>query len=269
MKTKIRLIILVAAVGILVYSGFQLITIQKTYQKGDEIYDEIEKQVFHIDESKLKEEEDLSAVGENENGKNESKGKTEKLPDFSLDFNQMREMNKDMKGWIYIPGTKVSYPLLQGKDNQEYLHKTYDKKSSIFGSIFIDFRCDANLGDSHAIIYGHNMKNGSMFGGLKQYNKEAFYKKHKYIYVFQQEQVLKYEVVSAYKTGVTSDTYQLEFEGNKRYKDYLDMILANSFYQTGEGLSVKDKIITLSTCTGEDDFRFVVHGKLVYTFDLK
>lgn len=266
MKNKIKLIILIAAIGVLGYSGYQLYIIHQQYEKGDMLYDEIKKQVFQVDEVEFLQQEDSSSQKQDKDSEDASTQKEEKLPDFSVDFNKLNEINEDIKGWLWIPNTEISYPLLQGEDNEEYLHKTYDNQTSILGSIFLDTRCSFKMDDLHTIIYGHNMKNGSMFGSLKQYGDEKFYKTHKYIYIFQKEKVLKYKVISAYTTSAASDAYQLEFTDNQQYIKYLEMIRKYASYETGTPLTEKNNIITLSTCTANENSRFVVHGQLLHTY---
>lgn len=264
MKKKIRIIILIISISVLGYSGYQLFQIQQQYQTGDNLYQKIEEEVFQVNEEQfmLLEEEEENEAKE----KNSSAKKEEQLPDFSVDFSKLTSINDNIKGWLWIPNTVISYPLLQGEDNEKYLHITYDKQSSIFGSIFLDFRCNSDFGDSNTIIYGHNMKNGSMFGSLKQYRDESFYKKHKYIYIFQETQVLKYKIVSSYTTNVISDTYSIEYSDTDAFGKYLDMIKKYASYDTNTSIDLNDKIITLSTCTGNEETRFVVHAKLVHTF---
>ena len=116
-----------------------------------------------------------------------------------VDLDRLVKENGDIKGWIYIEGTDISYPLLQGPDNDYYLYRTYKKEYLFAGSIFIDAANAPDLSDQHTIIYGHNMKNDSMFGTLGKFKQQDYRDQHRYIYILMPGQDWnKYEIFSAY-----------------------------------------------------------------------
>lgn len=176
MKKNIRIIILVSCVVICLFSIYKLITIQMNYKKGEKLYDDIKQQVVM---TKTPTEIVTPDVSE------DAKDKQTDL-NISVDFKALKKTNPDIFGWLHLPYGSISYPLLQGENNDTYLRQAYDKTPNNFGSIFIDYRNTNNLTDKHTIIYGHNMKNGSMFGTLKKFCDENFYKKNKYfLYLLQ------------------------------------------------------------------------------------
>ena len=111
-----------------------------------------------------------------------------------MDFEGLLAVNDDIIGWIYIENTDISYPVLCGRDNQQYLFQSYEKKYLTAGSIYIDYRCSRDFTDSRTVIYGHNMHNGSMFGKLDKFTKESYMKEHPYVYILLPSgETLKYE----------------------------------------------------------------------------
>lgn len=247
MKRKLKIVLLFIFLGIFVVSAFQLYGIHNNYEKGDAIYHSVQEQVVK----------EITVPEIKEKGKVK---KAEKL--ISVDFSTLKKKNKDIVGWLYIPDTVICYPLLKGTDNETYLHQTYDKQSSIFGSIFMDFRNSSDLQDSHTLIYGHNMRNGSMFGSLKRYNNEAdFYKKHKTIYILTEKATYRYQIFSYHVADVNGAIYTVSYDKEEDFEWFLKLAKESSYKDTGIDVSTKDKIITLSTCNNTDTTRFVVHGK--------
>ena len=108
-------------------------------------------------------------------------------------------------GWIYVEAVPdINYPIVHGKDNETYLHRTYEKNYNFAGTIFVDYENKGDFSDCNTIVYGHNMKNGSMFAQLKKFTQdEETYKKSKYFWIFTPEKNYRYEIISAYTTGVT------------------------------------------------------------------
>ena len=137
------------------------------------------------------------------------------------------------------------------------------------GTIFIDYENSSDFSDCNTLVYGHNMKNGSMFGQLKKFteNEETF-NKSKYFWIFVPGKAYRYEIISAYTTSVNSDTYTLFKGPGEEYLQYLSTIKGYSeLKQETADTNIKDKIITLSTCTGNEATRYVVQGKRVDTIE--
>lgn len=193
-----------------------------------------------------------------------------------IDFEGLRAVNRDVIGWIFIEGTDVNYPLLAGADNQQYLFQSYMKKYAVAGSIFLDYRCSTNLSDYHTVIYGHNMKNGMMFGELDAYQKADYLASHPYVYIIMADGSWnKYRVLACEHVSVESAVYDLPCDTKQKIKALRAQLAQSNGYAAGEAAaadaadgtlqgaaqSSEAKLLTLSTCTNDsrDDVRFAVH----------
>lgn len=182
--------------------------------------------------------------------------------EFTLEH--LQEVNEDIVGWISIEGTSIHYPVAQADDNEYYLTHSVYKEESSAGTIFMDYRnCPAPLG-SHTVLYGHNMRNGTMFRDLTSYKKEAFCKENPYVTYSNKDGISKWEVFSAYVTGADDNYIETDFRSEGEFGQFLERISTKSLYHTGCQVERTDKVITLSTCSYEfDDARMVVHAKLI------
>ena len=184
---------------------------------------------------------------------------------ISVDFAAIRAVNEDVLGWIYCPDTAINYPVLQGTDNDQYLHHTYDGSYAYSGSIFVEATNSRDLLDSNTIIYGHHMRNGSMFGGLDQWEEQDYYEEHPIIWLLTPEQDYKIEILSAYTTsGYSVETYTIFRGPCLELDEYLETNMAKSVIDTGVQPEEGARYVLLSTCSRDfEDARFVIHGKLV------
>lgn len=179
------------------------------------------------------------------------------------DLEILRETNEDVLGWISIPDTQLSYPLMRGEDNQYYLEHTWEKVASIAGSIFMEQYNNPDFSDFNTVIYGHRMRDGSMFGSLKYYNEQEYWEAHPYIYIYDDRGCHRYEIFAAYKASVKGATYQVGFANEEYMQKFLDTCVGYSEIETGVVPTILDKVITLSTCTGTGyDSRWVVQARL-------
>ena len=244
-------IALIAAIVVFCYAAFNLYHIYIEYKKGTDEYNQIEEM----------------AVTERDADSAEVAGPNAQLkPPIEVDFDKLKSVNEDVVGWIYVDALPdISYPIVKGKDNQTYLHQTYEKNYNFAGTIFVDYENSGDFSDCNTLVYGHNMKNGSMFGHLKKFREDdKLYKQDKYFWILTPERNYRYEIISAYTTGVNSDTYTLFKGPGEEFEKYLETIKGYSEIQTDDtDLTIKDKIVTLSTCTGNESTRFVVQGKRV------
>lgn len=181
----------------------------------------------------------------------------------AMDLEALREVNPDVVGWILIPDTQINYPLMQGTDNSYYLERTWDKKSNATGSIFLEYLSNPELTDFNTILYGHNMNDGSMFAGIREYRNDTYWQEHPYIYIRSDQGVYRYEIFSSYLATVNSITFGLGFPGEEARSQFLDHALENSVIHTGIHPETTDRIITLSTCSGSTYYtRWVIHARL-------
>ena len=244
-------IALIAAIAVFCYAAFNLYHIYTEYKKGTDEYNQIEEM----------------AVTERDADSAEVAGPNAQLkPPIEVDFDKLKSVNEDVVGWIYVDALPdISYPIVKGKDNQTYLHQTYEKNYNFAGTIFVDYENSGDFSDCNTLVYGHNMKNGSMFGHLKKFREDdKLYKQDKYFWILTPERNYRYEIITAYTTGVNSDTYTLFKGPGEEFEKYLETIKGYSEIQTDDtDLTIKDRIVTLSTCTGNESTRFVVQGKRV------
>ncbi|MBQ3517558.1 MAG: class B sortase [Lachnospiraceae bacterium] len=200
----------------------------------------------------------------------------EYLSATAMDFDVLREYNEDVIGYIIIPGTKVSYPILQSEDNNYYLKHNIDGSSGYPGCIYAENYNAATLDDPLTILYGHNMRNNSMFGDLDQYKKEEYRQEHPYVIVYLPEEVRVYEIVVATRytnEHLLSDRFDEEEDGSYTFAGFAgdeglhfveDMAGYNakgSYVQT-DAVTKEDEVLVLSTCTGSD-MRYIVGAKRV------
>lgn len=167
-----------------------------------------------------------------------------------MDFSALRQQNPDVLGWILIPGTRVSYPVVQGTDNSYYLDHTWRGGKNSVGAIFMECRNSSDLSDFNTIIYGHRMNNRSMFGTLSQYKSRSYWQAHPYVYLTDDSGTHRYEIFAAGEVSVDSDVYRLGLRSSSGRQSFLDSCLSLSALNTGVTPHVYDKVLTLSTCTG-------------------
>ena len=167
-----------------------------------------------------------------------------------MDFSALRQQNPDVLGWILIPGTRVSYPVVQGTDNSYYLNHTWRGGKNSVGAIFMECRNSSDLSDFNTIIYGHRMNNRSMFGTLSQYKSRSYWQAHPYVYLTDDSGTHRYEIFAAGEVSVDSDVYRLGLRSDSSRRSFLDSCLALSALDTGVTPHTYDKVLTLSTCTG-------------------
>ena len=244
-------IALIVAIAVFCYAAFNLYHIYTEYKKGTDEYNQIEEM----------------AVTERDADSAEVAGPSAQIkPPIEVDFDKLKSVNEDVVVWIYVDALPdISYPIVKGKDNQTYLHQTYEKNYNFAGTIFVDYENSGDFSDCNTLVYGHNMKNGSMFGHLKKFREDdKLYKQDKYFWILTPERNYRYEIITAYTTGVNSDTYTLFKGPGEEFEKYLETIKGYSEIQTDDtDLTIKDRIVTLSTCTGNESTRFVVQGKRV------
>ncbi len=181
-------------------------------------------------------------------------------------FKELYEQNNDLVGWIKVENTDIDYPILQADDNSYYMDKDFYKEYSYPGSIFLDFRCDLNnmYQAAHQIVYGHNMKNETMFQQLTKYQDEDFFKENRYINIDTLYGSYVFEVFAAYEMSVSFNYLVTDFSDRDKWLEFIEVFQQKSDFETDIVLSRSDVVLTLSTCTNshKDNMRFVVHARL-------
>lgn len=193
------------------------------------------------------------------------------LPDNPIDFASLQADNPHTVAWIEVPGTVINYAVMQsGNDVPEnfYLDHGEDRKYKYAGSIYIQQMNRADFGSPNTVIYGHNMKNGSMFAALHKFRNKDFFDENQYIYVYTPGHVLTYRIYSAYVYDNRHILNSFDFTDEDDYQAYLDQSLnpKSMTKQVREGVKVTtdDRIITLSTCTSNNRERYLLQGVLIH-----
>lgn len=185
-----------------------------------------------------------------------------------VNLDALREINGDIVGWIEIPGTDISYPLLQGQDNQFYLIHNWKKEESAGGSVFLEITSSRSLTDFNTIVYAHRMRNETMFGTLKYYEEPDFWREHPSVYIVLEDAVCRYDIFSAQKAGLREIVYRLDIEEKGLEEEFIRWCVENSVIDTGLVPEAEDRILTLSTCTGGGYAkRWIVQGVLAQIYD--
>lgn len=184
-----------------------------------------------------------------------------------MSYSELFAKNNDMVGWIKIQDTKIDYPVVRYTDNDYYLHRNFYKENQYSGIPFMD--CDSQDISSNYIIYAHNMKDGSMFADLTNYEDKAFYELHKTIIFDDLYGRGEYEIVSVFTTTVgAKDEFRYHdyacITDGEKFSEYIDKVKSLSSYDTGVTAEYGDKLITLSTCEYHtSNERFVIVAKKI------
>lgn len=277
MKKITRKIVLIIAIAVFALSCYKLYSIYAEYKAGEKEYEELIKDVISEEvvqnpnqgdenQEEGNQEEGNSGEGEgqgqgsspSEGAGSGTTGSTQTTPPkiepeviFRVDFNKLFSINKDTVGWIRFKNPSIiSYPVVRAEDNDKYLKTTFEGKKNSAGTIFMDTTNRGDFSDRNTFIYGHNMKNGTMFGQLRKYKSESFYRANPYFYIYTPDgKEHTYQIFSVAIVDETSDSYQRMYANSMEFEEYLQKIKARSRYNTGVEVNKDSKIITLSTCT--------------------
>lgn len=189
--------------------------------------------------------------------------------DIPVDFDALRQKNPDVYAWIKIPGTAVDYPVLQSStDNAYYLSHTIDHEEKPEGAIFTEDYNTKTFEDPNTVIYGHDMKNGSMFRSLHNYMDRTFFDENREVLIYLPDKILHYKIFAAYIYDNRHILQSVDFTNREVFEQYLNNVFSrrdmNSFVDTSMEVSSEDKILTLSTCyAGIPTSRYLVQSVLV------
>ncbi|NBJ91064.1 class B sortase [Parablautia muri] len=250
MKKKIRLLITISLVLTFAVSAAVIGIKQLDYRSGTEDYFDAQL---------------VAGLATMPDKAPENAGETDYWAEIlaDTDLDSLRTINEEVIGWITIPGTELSYPILQTEDNKYYLNHTWNNDLSSVGSIFMECQISPNMRSFNTIIYGHKMRNGSMFGNLLNYDNLDYWQEHPSIYLVMDDGVYRYDIFAAYEVGIREIVYRININSEKRRSDFIQFCLENSEIDTGITPTFVDRVLTLSTCTGRGhSTRWVVQGIL-------
>lgn len=257
MKKKKRMgilswLVIILCLAVAGFSAWKLWGYYQKYHDGEKEYDNL-----------------TEYVKENaEDAGNKGDGDAKDTCPVTVDFEKLSQINPDIVGWIYIPDSEINYPIVQNQDNDYYLNHTFEGKDNFTGAIFLDSLCQSDFSSDNSIVYGHNLKNGAMFGMLKKmydihYNKEADYREHPVIWILTPEEKMEYRIFAAREISVQedSDVYVVEAGSLEEYAGFQKTERDRSDYETGTELDETEPMLTLSTCTSNsEDGRFIVQA---------
>ena len=178
-----------------------------------------------------------------------------------IDFAALKAVNEDIIGWLVVEALDISYPIVQSEDN-DFICTDHGKDIQLCRLYLSDYMNKPDFSDCHSIVYGHNMKNGSMFGTLKQFRDKDVYSKSMYFWICTPEKNYKYRIFSAHEVQVESEAYTLFSGPDKAFEDYMKKMKDLSEIPVGDvAFDKMDRVVSLSTCTGDTSTRFIVQGK--------
>lgn len=231
MKKHIYTLLIALFIIVIAISSFNILKISNEYEKGEKLYSEI----IHLSKSQ------------------ESKSEDNKTT--IIDFTSLEKINPDIVAWLKIDDTNINYPVVQTTDNEYYLNHLFDKQINSSGCVFMDYR-NNDFSDLNTIIYGHNMKNDSMFGQLKDFKNQEFFDKHKTGILITKNKQYKIKFISGFIAKPSDSIWQTTFD-----MQYINEVVSKSYFKSDTVPTSSDKFITLATCSYEfDNARFILVG---------
>lgn len=221
------------------------------YNKDDKLNSEIQDLQPVINEA--------SDLDNNFSGENDGQDQS-KDGDYvnSANEEELKSINSDYKMWIQIENTNINYPVVQGSDNDYYLKHNFRKESNISGTVFVESANDID-NDKNIILYGHNMRNGTMFNNITNYKEESFFNEDNKINIIMNNTLYEYEVFSVYVKNVSEVNLAIGFANEDEFINYAYNEADESLYKKDVDFSAEDNLITLVTCSYEfTDARTIV-----------
>lgn len=190
-------------------------------------------------------------------------GNVEVKKPIAIDFDRLYKINGDTAAWLFAPGTRINYVIARGTDNDYYLDHLLDGTAANGGTLFADCRCSADFSDWNTIIYGHHMKDGTMFAGLMDYRNPDYYEEHPVMYLYVPEKRYKLELIAGYTTDIHDMVFSVPITKEERGEIIAHASSISSFI-SDVTVSEEDKLVTLSTCSyAYEDARYVVIGRIL------
>ncbi len=248
----LRSFTIIALIGVMIFAGYKIASTLIEAKNSKDLYDNLQEIAVETNP------EETQAL------LYETVEDTEPLliAPITVNFDVLHEENADVIGWIYCPDTPINYPIVQSGDNNYYLRRLLDGSYNVAGTLFADYRSNSDFTGYTALVYGHNMKNDTMFGTLPYYREQSYYDEHPVMYLLTPSQNYMVELFAGYVTSTTDSIYKAIDTQAER-----DNILQRSQRQSNFTANVEvaddDRLLILSTCSYEyENARYVVVGKL-------
>ena len=246
-----KIFILILAL-LLVFSVVQIIKTTYDYKKSRQVYESLQNEFVETQETE-----------DTEPNLTTQPIETVETAPITIDFNSLLEKNKDIVGWIYCQDTPINYPVAQAENNEYYLRRDLNGKYLVSGTVFVDHRNGIIGEDSNYILYGHNMKDGTMFSSLSKYKEQSYYDKHPILYYLTPTADYKIELYA----GIVFKRDALIYVPNPdetEFSTFLHKAKSNSTFNSDIEINENDMLITLSTCSYEyNNARYIVIGKII------
>lgn len=243
------ILLLLLGIALIAIALAMLVPNLLNYKKSNDTYEAL-KETYVSQNEQPDKEENVADTGEDDSW----------YTDVDIQLEKLQEINPDIIGWILFDKLdQISYPVLYSGDDEKYLRTDIYGNSTIAGCIFMEGMNTPDFGDYHTILYGHNMKNLSMFGSLKKYKTEDFYKDHQFFTIYTTEMAYRYQIFAYYDVPETDAVYTVGFAPDDTFQKFIDNMLQKSYDDTGVKVTKDDHIMTLSTCSTTGN-RFVVHA---------
>ena len=278
-KKVYRILFVISCCAFLICAGL-LLSFWWDYHKADEEYRQVAEDAVSV----RQEAPSAPSSGQGAQGGGNATAtdivEDENPPMLLVDFDELTSINKDVVAWIDFPGQDISYPVVQGDDNSHYLRWSINGNSSSSGAIFMDYRNEGVMKDGNTIIYGHNMRNGSMFGLLRRYQEQSHYEEFPYFDVYVPEGAYRCAIICAGRVRPYEESYKVMFTSDDDRADYIALVKERQNYEipevetdfsvepaeymkvlgsSGDGEGSAPPLVLLSTCTGGNhDYRFVL-----------
>ena len=258
MLMKGRRILFFICTAVFIYSLINIFNYYYEGYKNKKTYQELGN-LFHTQENTQEPQKMKSAESKDEDTTSNNDSLT-----LRERFEPLLKINPEVVGWITLPGTVIDYPVVRTDDNEYYLsHDIYGNESKR-GAIFMDCGNSPNADNRNTILYGHNMRDGSMFKDLTRYKNEDFFEENTTLWFYTLKEITQWEIFSAYVTKSEFNYIKKDFISDEDYLSFITALKDKSMHQTEIELNAEDRIITLSTCSYEvDDARFVVHARRI------
>ncbi len=247
--------LLCICIAVLAFCLYKIGGIMYGYYQNRQVQSEVQA-LFHGD----------STREQTSGGEDASFEESTSYEDYTLSLDTLRETNPDVVGWIQVPDTLIDYPVLQTTDNSYYLTKNFYRKYNSAGSIFMDYRNDLSAGRDNLILYGHRMKDTSMFGNITKFLKEDFFREHPSFTFITDGHVYTCEIFAVYQTTTDFEYGRVGFASDEDYLNFVEECRRHSKFTTDVTVGPEDTIITLSTCDyalDKEKGRLVMQAKLV------
>ena len=227
-------VIMVCLALIVLVSGFKIFTIMKDYRSNQGTYDKLSERI-------------------------QKGGFT-----GDVNFDMLRQINPDVVGWLYWEDTPVNYPIVQGEDNEKYLHTLFDGTYGFFGTLFVDSVTEAPFRQFNTIVYGHHMKDGSMLAAVSKLTDQGWCDEHPQLELITPDGKYHLEIWAFLNQLADSSVYMTNFRDTDMQADYLELIRSLAVYTTAVSVEPEDRIVLLSTCVAaEGEARYIAVCKMV------